>query len=436
MRCAAVLLLSGALAASAAPAPPSAAGTVVVADLNTEIQAVSASFVARVLKDAEKSGAPFVVLRIDTPGGRIDSTRTITQAILASPVPVVGWVAPPGSQAASAGFIILMSCDVAAMAPGTNAGAAAPVGGGGEDLPKTLAKKAGQDVSALLRSVTEPRGRPVDDAVKAVSEAASYSESEALKRKLIEIVARDEKDLLAQLDGRTVKRVGKSDAVLKTAGLATAARTMTRRERILGVLANPGLAGILFLIGIVGLYSELSHPGGILPGVLGAIALLLALFAMSVLPVNAAGVALLLVGALFFFLEVKLASHGVLAVGGAAAVVFGAILLFPEQAGAPRGEFAVLVAGAVATAAILAVLSFKALAMKRLPDRTGLGVLVGQIVSARSPIAPVGKVFADGDLWEAHSTVPVAAGDLVEIVGIEGLALVVRPARKAGQEPG
>ena len=435
MRCAAVLLLSGALAASAAPAPSPAVGPVVVADLNTEIHAVSAAFVTRVLKDAEKAGAPFVVLRIDTPGGRIDSTRTITQAILASPVPVVGWVAPPGSQAASAGFIILMSCDVAAMAPGTNAGAAAPVGGGGEDLPKTLAKKVGQDVSALLRSVTEPRGRPVDDAVKAVSDAASYSETEALKRKLIEIVARDEKDLLAQLDGRTVKRVGKPDAVLKTAGLTTAAKAMTRRERILGVLASPGLAGILFLIGLVGLYSELSHPGGILPGVLGAIALLLALFAMSVLPVNAAGVALLLVGALFFFLEVKLASHGVLAVGGAAAVVFGAILLFPEQAGAPRGEFAVLVAGAVATAAILSVLSFKALAMKRLPDRTGLGVLVGQVVAARTPIAPSGKVFADGALWEAHSTVPVAAGDLVEIVGMEGLTLAVRPARPAGQEP-
>jgi membrane-bound serine protease (ClpP class) len=198
---------------------------------------------------------------------------------------------------------------------------------------------------------------------------------------------------------------------------------MTRRERILGVLASPALAGILFLIGLVGLYSELSHPGGVLPGVLGAIALLLALFAMSVLPVNGAGVALLLVGALFFFLEVKLAAHGVLAIGGAVAVVLGGILLFPEQAGAPRGEFA-----------ILGVLSFKALAMKRLPDRTGLGVLVGQVVPARTPIAPAGKVFADGALWEAHSVIPVAAGDLVEIVGMEGLALVVRPARVAGQE--
>ncbi|MGA7992051.1 MAG: nodulation protein NfeD [Thermoanaerobaculia bacterium] len=433
MRSAAILLLSGALAASISPAL-SAVGTVPVADLSTEIHAVSAAFVARVLKDAERSGAPFVVLRIDTPGGRIDSTRSITQSILASPVPVVGWVAPPGAQAASAGFIVLMSCDVAAMAPGTNAGAAAPVGGAGEDLPKTLAKKAGQDVSALLRSVTEPRGRPVDDAVKAVTDAASYSETEALKKKLIEVIARDEKELLARLDGRTVKRVGKPDAVLKTAGLATSSISMTRRERILGVLASPAIAGILFLVGLIGLYSELSHPGGILPGVLGAIALLLALFAMSVLPVNAAGVALLLVGALFFFLEVKLAAHGVLAVGGAAAIILGAILLFPEEAGAPRGEFAVLTASAVATAAILAVLSFKALAMKRLPDRTGLGVLVGQIVPARTPISPVGKVFADGDLWEAHSDVPVSAGELVEIVGIKGLALVVRPARKAGQE--
>ena len=325
-----------------------------------------------------------------------------------------------------------MSCDVAAMAPGTNAGAASPVGGGGEDLPKTLAKKAGQDVAALLRSVVEPRGRPVEDAEKAVTEAASYSEAEALKKKLVEIVARDEKDLLAQLDGRTVKRVGKADAVLKTAGLVTAPKSMTRRERILGVLASPGLAGILFLIGLVGLYSELSHPGGILPGVLGAIALVLALFAMSVLPVNAAGVALLLVGALFFFLEVKLAAHGVLAIGGAAAVILGGILLFPEQAGAPRGEFAVLTAGAVATAAILAALSFRALAMKRLPQRTGVGVLVGQVVPARTALVPSGKVFADGALWEAHSSVPVAAGEMVEIVGMDGLALVVKPARSAG----
>ena len=318
----------------------------------------------------------------------------------------------------------MRGCDV------DNAGAASPVGGGGEDLPKTIAKKVGEDVSALLRSVTEPRGRPVDDAVKAVTEATSYSETEAEKRKLIEVVARDVPELLARLDGRTAKRVGRPDVVLRTAGLATEPREMTRRERILGVIANPALAGILFLVGLVGLYSELSHPGGILPGVLGAICLILALFAMSVLPVNGAGVFLIVLGALFFFLEVKLAAHGVLAVGGAAAIVLGGLLLFPDRAGAPRGELATLVAGAVATAAILAALSFRALTMKRLPDRTGAGVLLGQVVAARTALAPAGKIFVDGALWEARSSAPVAAGENVEITGLDGLLVLVRPAPK------
>ena len=426
MRFSAALALSGSLAASAALA----AAPVPVIDLNSEIHAVSAHFVSDAIREAGTSGAPLVILRIDTPGGRLDSTREITRAILASPVPVVGWVAPAGAQAASAGFLILMSCDVAAMAPGTNAGAASPVGGGGEDLPKTIAKKVGEDVSALLRSVTEPRGRPVDDAVKAVTEATSYSETEAEKRKLIEVIARDIPELLARLDGRTAKRVGRPDVVLKTAGLATEPRGMTRRERILGVIASPAIAGILFLVGLVGLYSELSHPGGILPGVLGAICLVLALFAMSVLPVNGAGVFLILLGGLFFFLEVKLAAHGVLALGGAAAIVLGGLLLFPDRAGAPRGELATLIAGAVTTAAILAALSFRALAVKRLPDRTGAGVLVGQVVAARTTLAPMGKIFVDGALWEARSSAPVAVGENVEITGLDGLLVLVRPAPK------
>jgi membrane-bound serine protease (ClpP class) len=270
----------------------------------------------------------------------------------------------------------------------------------------------------------------VNDAVKAVSDAASYSETEAEKRKLIEVIARDIPDLLARLDGRTAKRVGKPDVILKTAGLTTELKEMTRREKFLGVLASPALAGLLFLVGLVGLYSELSHPGGILPGVLGAICLVLALFAMSVLPVSGAGMGLLVLGALFFFLEIKLASHGVLAVGGAVAIVLGAILLFPDRPGAPRGELATLVAGAITTATILALLSFRALAVKRLPDRTGAGVLVGQIVAARTALAPTGKIFVDGAIWEARSPVPVAAGENVEITGLDGLSLLVRPAPK------
>ncbi len=416
-----------AFAFMAAGLPAAAASpTVVVADLNTEIHAVSADFIVRTLEEAGTKGAALVVLRINTPGGRLDSTRRITQAILASPVPVVGYVWPPGGQAASAGFFILMACDVAAMAPGTNAGAASPVGTGGEELPKTIGKKVSEDAAALMRSLTEPRGRPTDLAVKTITDAVSFSETESRDKKLVEIVARDLPDLLKQLDGRTVKRVGRPDAVLKTAKLPWTLTEMTPLQRALAVIANPALAGLLLLLGLVGLYAELQNPGAILPGVLGGICLLLALFALSVLPTNWAGIGLLLLGLLFFFLEVKLTAHGLFAVGGAVSMILGAVLLFYRTGYAPSGEFWFLVAASATSAAILAVLSFKAIAVQRLPDRTGTGVLVGLVVPARTAIAPTGKVFADGAFWDARSDEPIAAGELVRIVGVEGLSVLVR----------
>lgn len=399
----------------------------VVADLDTEIHAVSADFVARTIRDAGTAHAPFVVLRINTPGGRLDSTREITQAILGSRVPVVGFVTPPGAQAASAGFLVLMACDVAAMAPGTNAGAASPVGGNGEDLPKTIGKKVTEDASALLRSVVGPRGRPVEPAVLTITEAVSYSEVEAGEKKLIELVARDLPDLFRQLDGRTIKRVGKPDSTLKTAGVSFRVVEMTSLQKALGVVANPALAGILFLIGIAGLYAEMQHPGAIFPGVLGGIALLLALFAMSVLPTSYAGVALVLLGILFFFLEVQLAGHGLFAVGGAIAIVLGAALLFHQDPLAPRNELWIVIAGAAMTAGVLAVLSWKALSLMRLPQRTGSSVLIGQVVAARTGADGALKVFADGALWSARSALPVADGEMVEIVGLDGLSVIVRP---------
>jgi membrane-bound serine protease (ClpP class) len=407
----------------AAAAPPS----IVVTDLNTEVHAVSADFLVRTLEDATLKGAALVVLRINTPGGRLDSTRKITQAILASPVPVAGYVWPPGGQAASAGFFILMACDVAAMAPGTNAGSASPVGSGGEELPKTIGKKISEDAAAQMRSLTDPRGRPTDLAVKTITEAVSFSETESKEKKLIEIVARDLPDLLAQLDGRTVKRVGRPDAVLKTHGLTWTITEMTSLQRALAVIASPAVAGLLMLLGLVGIYAELQNPGAILPGVLGGICLLLALFALSVLPTNWAGIGLLLLGLLFFFLEVKLTAHGLFAVGGGVAMILGAVLLFYRTGYAPSGEFWFLVAAAATSAAILATLSFKAIAVQRLPDRTGKGVLVGLVVPARTAIAPSGKIFADGALWDACSSEPIAAGELVEIVSVEGLSVLVRP---------
>jgi len=409
----------------ASPSPPRTA--VVVADLNTEVHAVSADFLAKTLEEAAAAGSPLVVIRINTPGGRLDSTRKITQAILASPIPVVGYVWPSGGQAASAGFFVLMACDVAAMAPGTNAGAASPVGGQGEDLPKTIGKKVTEDSAALLRSLTEPRGRPSDLAVKTITDAVSFSETESREKKIVEIVARDVDDLLGQLDGRTIRRVGRPEVILRTAGLPWSVTAMSPLQRALAVIASPVVAGLLMLLGLVGIYAELQNPGAILPGVLGGICLLLGLFALSVLPTNWVGIGLLLLGLLFFLLEVKLAGHGLFALGGAVSIILGAVLLVSRSDGAPSGELWFLVAAAGTTAAILAALSYKAIAVQRLPDRTGDGSLVGLVVPARTNLAPTGKIFADGAFWDARSDTPVNAGEPVRIVAVEGLSLVVRP---------
>lgn len=414
-----------------APAAAGAGTEVVVVDIDTDINPVTAEFLKRVVEEAVAEGAPAVVLRINTPGGRLDSTREITKTILASEVPVIGFVHPPGSQAASAGFIILMACDVAAMAPGTNTGAASPVGGGGEELPKTIGKKVSEDAAALVRSLVVPRGRPADDAVKTITEALSYSESEAKGKGLVEVVARDLPDLLKQVDGRPIKRVGKPDATLRSATFTFRTEKKTGLEKALGVVASPMVAGLLFLIGVVGLYSEFQNPGAILPGVLGSICLLLAFFAMSVLPTNWVGIGLILLGVLFFFLEVKFTMHGILAISGGVSMILGAVLLFHRDELAPRAELWFVVGGAVVATLILAVLSMMALSVQRLPQRTGEAVLVGQVAAVHVGATGALKVFADGALWEARSAVLLNDGQLVEITGIDGLALLVKPSSRS-----
>ncbi len=426
-----VLAFGASAAVCQGPAKARAPGPAVVLSLSGEVHAVAADYIASGLGQAARDGAPFVVLVIDTPGGRLDATRDITRAILASKVPVVGFVSPPGAQAASAGFLVLMACDVAAMAPGTNAGAASPVGGEGQDLGDTLKKKVSEDVSALLRSVVAPRGRPVDAAVATIAEAKSYSETEAFERKLVEVVARDLPDLLEKLDGLTAKRVGRPDAVLAAGKIATREIPLTRLQKVVGVIANPAITSLLFLVGLVGIYSELQHPGAIFPGVLGAVCLLLALFAMSVLPTNAAGIALILLGVLFFVLEVKLTAHGLLAISGGVAVVLGAVLLFHQSDFAPRGELVFVAGAGVAAALVMAGLSFAALAAQRRPIQTGDHVLLGQVIPVRAEIDGLGKVFVDGAIWTARSRSRVPEGALVRVVGVDGLVLDVDLVRSA-----
>jgi membrane-bound serine protease (ClpP class) len=421
-------LLVAALAAAAA-AGADRAPLVVEGRIDTVIHPASASYLQKVLDQAEREGAALVVLTLSTPGGLLASTRAMSSAILQSKVPVATYVAPAGAQAASAGFFLLLSGDVAAMAPGTNTGAAHPVGGEGQDLPKKLNEKAEQDAGAFIRTLARQRGRDAAKAEAAVMRSVSYTETEAREAGLVEVVARDVPDLVAQLDGRKITRVGGKETTLSLKGARIEVRPMGQAERALGVVSDPNVAYVLFLVGLVGLYFELSTPGAVLPGVAGAIALLLALYAFSVLPVNLAGLALILFGIALFVAEVKAASHGVLAVGGAIALLAGSLLLF---SGGAKGEgyrvdLAVVIPGLAATLAIVGLLAWKTARLRREPARTGLSAMVGQGARVADGFGETrrGRVHVFGEYWEAEGPEGLLPGETVRIVRVTGRTLHV-----------
>jgi membrane-bound serine protease (ClpP class) len=381
--------------------------------IDTPIHPAAASYLGKLIRGAEKDGAAVVVVGISTPGGLLTSTREMATAILQSKVPVVTYVSPSGSSAASAGFFLLLAGDVAAMAPGTNTGAAHPVAGEGQDLPKTLNEKAEQDSRAFIRSLANQRGRNADKAESAVTSSHSFTETEAKDAHLIEIIARDVPDLIGQLDGRTVKRMAEKEAVLRLKNFRLENREMTGLEKALGVVSHPNVAYILFLLGLVGLYFEMSSPGAVLPGIVGGIAMLLALYAFSVLPVNFAGVALILFAVLLFVLEIKAASHGVLAAGGAIALLVGSLLLF---------------SAVTMTLAVLLFLTFRTIAIRRAPVRTGSVSLIGRSARVVRPLPESeepGTVLLDGEYWDAYGAPGAAPGENVRVVGVEGLKLRV-----------
>jgi membrane-bound serine protease (ClpP class) len=350
-------------------------------------------------------------------------------AILLSKVPVVTYVSPSGASAASAGFFLLEAGDVAAMAPGTNTGAAHPVAGEGQELPKTLNEKAEQDARAFIRSLAHQRGRNADKAEAAVTSSLSYTETEAKDAKLIEIVARDVPDLVGQLDGRTVPRVGDKQAKLELKGYRLESREMSGIEKVLGVVSHPNVAYILFLLGLVGLYFEMSSPGAVLPGVVGGISLLLALYAFSVLPVNLAGLALILFAIILFIAEIKAASHGVLAAGGAIALLAGSLLLFSGRGEAGyRVDLSIILPAVAMTLGVVGFLTFRTLSLRRTPVRTGAVSLLGKIarvVRAIPASEDLGTVLVDGEYWDAYGAPGAAPGETVRVVGVEGLKLRV-----------
>lgn len=407
-----------------------AAGPIYKVEVHDIIHGVSARHIIRTIEKADENDAELVLIELGTPGGLYESTRDIIEAILASERPVVVYVAPAGAHAASAGFLITLAADVAAMAPGTNTGAATPVSGTGQEIEETLAKKIQSDAAAYTRSIAERRGRPPEIAEKAVTEAKSWTAQEALDAGLIDHIATSEADLLSKLDGATIRRIDGSEVVVATAGASVTLEEMSTKDRILSVIANPNIAILLGLIGLAGLYLEFSNPGMVLPGVVGAIALLLAAFAFEILPVTAVGILLLLVGFGLMVAEAFTPSFGALGMGGVVSVLLGALMLFEEQplpTPALEVSLSVILPITIFFAVMVIVLGRKVVEAQRHVPVTGQEGLIGRIGTARTDIVGKGKIFIHGEYWDARAKERIVEGAKVKVVGIEGLTLDVEP---------
>jgi membrane-bound serine protease (ClpP class) len=421
-------LALGCLYGAARAADPSPAGPILRLRIESIVHPVAEDFLVEGLAEADRRDAALVVVELDTPGGLLTSTRKMTTAMLGSETPVAVWVAPEGAQAASAGFFLLQAADFAVMAPSTNTGAAHPVGAGGANIEGHLGAKAEQDAAASIRALAERRGRNVELAEKAVVESRSFTASEALESELIDLVAANFAELVAGLDGRSYEKPEGTERELALAGRVVETLEMPFYRRFLSRIAHPDLAGILLTIGMLGIYFELSHPGAVLPGVVGGICLLLAFFALSVLPVNYVGVALLVLAVVLFVAEVKVTSYGALALGGIIALVLGLAMLFRTAEPAIRVSWT-LIAALAATAALLVAGGVLLVTRAyRAPVTTGEEGLVGARARARTALAPAGKVFLQGEWWNAVADAEVAAGEEVEVVAVEGMTLRVRRA--------
>jgi len=411
-----------ALMAQAAVAAPK----VIIVDVDGMVHPITTEIVGGALAQAKEQNAALVLIRLNTPGGLMDAMRQTIEKIVASAVPVVTYVAPSGGRAASAGFFLLEAGDVAAMAPGTNTGAAHPVLLGAEMDP-VMKQKVENDAAAYLRSICSKRGRNSALAETAVRESKSFTEREALDQHLIDLVAPNEQALLAALDGRVVTRFDGSSQTLHTAGAVLEVYEKSLREKIMAAIADPNIALILLVIGALGIYVEFSSPSLIAPGVLGSILVLLGLSALSVLPINWLGAALMLLAFTLFVLEIKFTSHGILGVGGAVSLVLGAVMLINSPTPEMRIHWSTAIALALPFSAITVFLLSLAWRARQNKVETGREGMVGQLGAAITELQPEGKVFVHGEYWDAVATLPLPAGARVRVKAIDKLKLTVEP---------
>ncbi len=402
---------------------------VYVADVDALIHPVSAEFIAQTIAQADDDRADLVILQLRTPGGLVDSTRDINQSIIEADTPVVVWVGPSGARAASAGFLITIAADVAAMAPGTHIGAAHPVSGTGAAMDETAAEKAASDVAAYARSLASRRERNVALAEKAVTDSQSFTEQEALDAEppLIDLIADDLDDLIAKLDGRDVRRWDGSVAPVRTAGADVEMVEMTLRQRLLSAVAHPQIAVLLFSLGSLGLTIELWNPGSIVPGVVGGLCLLLAFFAFQILPTNYVGLLLIAFGLLLLVLEMFTPTYGLLATGGIVSMLMGGLLLFDSDLPELQLGWPFLIATMLALGLITAMLTRLGVRAQHTRPVTGVSGMMdspGRAIGS-IPVGGAGRVETHGEIWSAVAEVAIDAGDVVRVVGVDGMTLQV-----------
>jgi membrane-bound serine protease (ClpP class) len=418
-------------AQSPGQAPGAAAAPVVYsAVVDSIIHPVSAEYMITTMDRADDARAELVVFTLRTPGGLVDSTRAIVSRMMIARTPVAIFIGPAGARAASAGFLLTIAADVAAMAPGTHIGAAHPVAGGGEKMDDTMAKKAAEDVAAYARTLANGRRRNVTLAEQAVNESRAFTEVEALNASppLVDLLASDVPELLAKLDGRTVTRFNGTTIVLKTAGARVVAIDMSLRQRVLSAVAHPNVAYILMGLGTLGLTIELWSPGAVLPGIAGGLCLLLAFFAFQVLPINYAGLLLILFGLLLFALEIKVPSFGLLTVGGVLSLLFGSMILVDSSAPELQLSLGVVIPVALGLSAIAIFLVRLAVQAQRRRAVTGAAGMIDEVGDALSAIAPggTGRVATHGEIWWATAEDAIGKGDRVRVTAVNGLKLTVR----------
>jgi len=412
--------------ASTIPAHAQEKAPVFVAEVEGIINPATAKFIIESIDQAVQEGGQCLIIELDTPGGLMDSMRSIVKKILSSPIPIIVYVGPSGARAASAGVFITISAHIAVMAPGTHIGAAHPVTLGAEGKEsKTMSEKIVNDTVSYIKTIAKTRGKNVEWAEKAVRKSVSITEEEALKLNVIDLISSDVQDLLTKIDGRVIKFDGATRTLL-TKGLQPRSIQMSWRYRLLDIISNPTIAYILLMLGIYGIFFELSNPGAILPGVVGGIFLILAFYALQMLPINFAGLALILFAIILFIAEIKVMSHGLLSVGGVISLFLGSLMLIENPTEYMRISLSAIIPAVLVSGAFFTFAVTKAIKARLTKPTTGMEGLVGEIGIVSTPIDPEGKVSIHGEFWNAVSDQKIEARGKVQVVGVTNLKLKVK----------